>query len=410
MLTQQEKINILKDLVAIQSVNDNEIEVCHYLKDLFAKYEIEATIQPITETRANLIAEIGSGKPVIAVSGHMDVVSEGDAALWSSPPFELTERNGKLYGRGAADMKSGLAALVIAMIGMKQQRLPERGVIRLLATAGEETEQRGSEKLAETGYMDDVSALLIAEPCEKQIIFGHKGSMNFKVVSKGTSAHSSAPIIGKNAITPLIHFISELETCFDTEVNKRTFTHFDYSDLAQTVINQVHLPYSAENLNDILAKPLLTNTVLHGGNQVNSIPESAYALFNARTVMEFNNEDMELFFKNTLNRFNEQHETNLEMEVMMSLQPVVASLDHPFILLAQSLGESVFDFSLPIAPTLGVTDASQLTNGKDIPFVMIGPGDGETAHQTDESVQIGSYLNFIEYYKQLLSSALTKVF
>lgn len=100
MLTQQEKINILKDLVAIQSVNDNEIEVCHYLKDLFAKYEIEAAIQPITETRANLIAEIGSGKPVIAVSGHMDVVSEGDAALWSSPPFELTERNGKLYGRG----------------------------------------------------------------------------------------------------------------------------------------------------------------------------------------------------------------------------------------------------------------------------------------------------------------------
>lgn len=65
---------------------------------------------------------------------------------------------------------------------------------------------------------------------------------------------------------------------------------------------------------------------MHGGNQVNSIPESAYALFNARTVMEFNNEDMEVFFKNTLNRFNEQHETNLEMEVMMSLQPVIASL------------------------------------------------------------------------------------
>ena len=73
-------------------MNDNEIEVATYLKDLFEAHHINAEIDVIEGKRANLIATIGSGSPVVAISGHMDVVSEGDQNDWDYPPFQMTEK------------------------------------------------------------------------------------------------------------------------------------------------------------------------------------------------------------------------------------------------------------------------------------------------------------------------------
>ena len=116
IFTDQEKVQILADLVAVKSVNDHELQVAKYLQRLFAKYGITAKLLPLAANRADLVAEIGSGAPVLGVSGHMDVVTAGELTQWHSDPFTLTGRDGHLYGRGATDMKSGLAALVIAMI------------------------------------------------------------------------------------------------------------------------------------------------------------------------------------------------------------------------------------------------------------------------------------------------------
>ena len=114
--SEKEKLKLLSDIVEINSVNDNEIEVATYLKDLFEAHHINAEIDVIEGKRANLIATIGSGSPVVAISGHMDVVSEGDQNDWDYPPFQMTEKDNRLYGRGTSDMKSGLMALAIAMI------------------------------------------------------------------------------------------------------------------------------------------------------------------------------------------------------------------------------------------------------------------------------------------------------
>lgn len=197
VLTNEQKVGILSEIVAIPSVNDNELAVAQYLEQWLNRYDIDTHIDYISGQRANLIATIGSGKPVIAVSGHMDVVNEGNHEDWTSPPFELTERNGHLYGRGAADMKSGLAALVIAMIEIKASGQLKHGTIRLLATAGEEMEQAGSAQLYRKGYMDDVDALVIAEPSYPSVVYAHKGSMDIKITSQGRSSHSSTPFMGK---------------------------------------------------------------------------------------------------------------------------------------------------------------------------------------------------------------------
>lgn len=209
--TDEEKIKILSDMIAIKSVNENEIEVANYLKELLAKYGIESKIVPVTDTRVNLVAEIGSGSPVIGVSGHMDVVSHGDESEWTSDPFTLTERDGKLYGRGTNDMKAGLVNLALVMIELKENNELKNGTVRFLATTGEEVGGAGSKKLYEEGYMNDVDYLWVAEPSHDTIIYAHKGSLNLRVRSIGEAAHSSMPDQGYNAINPLMKYLLELD-------------------------------------------------------------------------------------------------------------------------------------------------------------------------------------------------------
>ena len=136
VLTDTEELKILSDLVAIKSVNDNEILVAKYLQKLLGEHGISSRLLEYSTTRADLFAEIGTGHPILAISGHMDVVSPGELDQWHTDPFKLTNKDGKLYGRGATDMKSGLAALVIAMINIHEHHLIKHGSIRLLATFG----------------------------------------------------------------------------------------------------------------------------------------------------------------------------------------------------------------------------------------------------------------------------------
>ena len=181
----------MSDIVEINSVNDNEIEVATYLKDLFERIILTQKLMLLKVNDANLIATIGSGSPVVAISGHMDVVSEGDQNDWDYPPFQMTEKDNRLYGRGTSDMKSGLMALAIAMIELKENDALPHGTIKFMATAGEEKEQLGSAQLYKKGYMNNVDALIIAEPSETNIVYAHKGSMDYKITSKGKAAHSA---------------------------------------------------------------------------------------------------------------------------------------------------------------------------------------------------------------------------
>ena len=118
------------------------------------------------------------------------------------------ERN-KLYGRGATDMKSGLVAMVLAMIELKEKEVPLNGAVKFLGTVGEEVGELGAGQLTEKGYADDLSALVIGEPTNYNLMYAHMGSINYSVVSHGKEAHSSMPEEGINAINNLNEFITE---------------------------------------------------------------------------------------------------------------------------------------------------------------------------------------------------------
>lgn len=373
--TEEEKLQILADLIAIKSVNENEIEVANYLKDLFAEYGIESKIVPVTETRVNLVAEIGSGSPVIGISGHMDVVSAGDESEWKSDPFVMTERNGNLYGRGTNDMKSGLVNLALTMIELKANNELKNGTVRFMATTGEEVGGAGSKKLYEEGYMDDVDYLWVAEPSPETIIYSHKGSLNFRITSLGEAAHSSMPNHGYNAINPIMKYLLELDEKLNND------------------------PRS----NEVLGKLVMSTTILNAGNQVNSIPEKAVAEINVRTIAEFDNDEVIALFKETAEKYN-QEGSKIEVKVTMSLPSVFTTGKSDMVELTKELGKKHLNLDIKVEGSPGVTDASNLLRGKDasFPFMMYGPGETKMAHKTDEYVRKDYYLAFFDIYRELI--------
>lgn len=152
-MEKQKQIDILSNLIAIQSVNNHEDQVADYISSLFEPYKSQGVkIERVTYAphRDSLIVTIGKGEKVLGFSGHEDVVDAGDRQAWNSDPFKATIKDGKLYGRGATDMKSGLAALIVAMIDMlESDSVP--GKIKLFATVGEETGEYGAAQLTKEG-------------------------------------------------------------------------------------------------------------------------------------------------------------------------------------------------------------------------------------------------------------------
>ena len=373
--TEEEKIQMLDDLIAMKTVNENEIEVANYLKDLFAKYGIDSKIVPVTDTRVNLVAEIGSGKPVIGISGHMDVVSAGDESEWTSDPFTLEERDGKLYGRGTNDMKAGLLNLALVMIELKENNELKKGTVRFMATTGEEVGAAGSKKLHEEGYMDDVDYLWVAEPSHDVIIYSHKGSLNLKITSIGEAAHSSMPHFGYNAINPLMKYLLEMDKKLNGDPRN----------------------------NEVLGELVMSTTIFNAGNQVNSVPEKAEAEINVRTIPEFDNDEAIELFKTTAEEFNKDG-SNIQVEVTMSLPSVFTTGKSKMVNLARELGKKHLGLEIGLEGSPGVTDASNLLREKDenFPFMMFGPGETKMAHKTDEYVYKDYYFAFFDIYRELI--------
>ncbi|MDW8569344.1 ArgE/DapE family deacylase [Staphylococcus shinii] len=385
VFSKDERVKILSDIIEIQSVNEKELDVAHYLQQLFKKYDIHTEILKLDgeSSRANLVAEIGSGKPVIGVSGHMDVVTTGDSDKWHYDPFKLTEDNqGRLHGRGSADMKSGLVALAISLIEIKEAGLLKQGSIRFMATAGEEVTSNGAALLHEKGYMDDIDALLIAEPSQDGIVYTHKGTMDIQVTSKGKSAHSSMPELGFNAINPLVDFIHDL----NAEYNK-----VDVSS-------------------ELLGTPTMNSTIINGGDQVNSIPEYAESLFNMRTIPQFDNKKFEDLFNRIKEKIEKESNGDITVNPYVNRDPVYTTGDNSFLKLAKSLGDEYFNRNLEVTSSTATTDASYLMKdkGEDFSFVMYGPGETGQAHQVDEYVYKDVYLSFIDLYVQLLTQYLNQ--
>ncbi|GKS37236.1 ArgE/DapE family deacylase [Staphylococcus argenteus] len=396
--SEKEKIQLLADIVELQTENNNEIEVCEYLKDLLAKYNIDSKILNVNDQRANIVAEIGTGSPVLALSGHMDVVDAGNSDNWTYPPFKLTEKEGKLYGRGTTDMKGGLMALVISFIELKEQNRLPQGTLRLLATAGEEKEQEGAKLFAKEGYLDNVDGLIIAEPTGSGIFYAHKGSMSCKVTATGKAVHSSIPFIGDNAIDTLLEFYNQFKEKY-TDLKKYDTEHqLDVAPMFKSFIGNAISEEEANYASGLTA----VCSIARGGKQFNSVPDEASLEFNVRPVPEYDNDFVEKFFQDIINDVNKN---KLKLEIPSNHRPVTSDKNSKLVTtLKEIVSNYVNKEDIFIAAHVGATDASSFLgdNKNNVDLAIFGPGNPIMAHQIDEYIEKDMYLKYIDIYEEAI--------
>jgi succinyl-diaminopimelate desuccinylase len=337
-------VDLALELIRLDTVNPpgNEGVVADLLGRRLAAAGFELTVHEHAPARPNLIARLPGtdpARPALCLSGHMDTVPLGGAP-WSAEPFGALA-DGRLYGRGASDMKGGVAALVIAAERVAALGRGDAG-LELVLTAAEETGCEGARAVAAAPQLlGRVGAVLVAEPTGGVPHVGHKGVLFARAVTEGAAAHGSAPHLGRNAIYPLAR--------------------------ALTALSELRL---AADAHPVLGEPTLNVGTVHGGTGVNLVPDRAEAQIDVRTVPGLTGEAV-------VAQLAAACGPEVALEPWIDLAPVVSDPSDPWV-------HALLDGAAPRGVSY-FTDAAALTPAYgDPPTVIWGPGEADQAHQTDE--------------------------
>lgn len=209
--------SLLQALIARPSVTPDDAGCQQILAEVLAPHGFACRQIDLGDTK-NLWATHGSGAPVIVFAGHTDVVPPGDLADWDSDPFVPTVRDGMIYGRGASDMKSGVAAMTLALATLAEQYPEHPGTLALLVTSDEEgTATHGIQAvlpiLASEGTQIDYA--IVGEPTASAALGdaarnGRRGSLTLTLTVHGVQGHVAYPEKVKNPVHALAAILAEL--------------------------------------------------------------------------------------------------------------------------------------------------------------------------------------------------------
>ncbi len=201
-------VGFLADLIGIRSLSSQEGDVVSRVREEMQRcgYD-EVTVDPM----GNVIGRIGSGPNVLALDGHVDTVDIGNRALWHTDPFHAVERDGRVYGRGACDMKGGLASIVYVGKLVRDLGLGSNVTLFVVGSVQEEDCDGLCWQYILREDRMRPQAVVIAEPTDLGLYRGHRGRMEMEVRTQGISCHGSAPERGVNAIYRMAPIIREIE-------------------------------------------------------------------------------------------------------------------------------------------------------------------------------------------------------
>lgn len=347
---------------------DSNLPLIETVAQELRSHGIEPQIFPNEDgTKANLVATIpaadGTRTGGVVLSGHTDVVPV-DGQEWDSDPFELTERDGRLYGRGTCDMKSYLAVAIAALPQMVQARLREP--IHFALTYDEEVGCLGGahivKQIADLGLAP--RACIVGEPTTMEVITGHKSMSTVAVTFTGVSAHSSLTPNGLNAIEYAGAFIRFYRGMVESWRDEGPF------DEAYPV------PYTTGGVN-----------VISGGIAVNTVPDHCRLEFDCRTIPSVSPDDVLAAVRDEAARLEDQMKREngagrVDVELLASVPAFESPENSSTVALAVALGVT----ESPERVTYG-TEAGQFA-GTGIDTIVCGPGDIAQAHRPNEFVEV----------------------
>ncbi|MFW9956445.1 MAG: M20 family metallopeptidase [Candidatus Odinarchaeota archaeon] len=365
-------LSLLKDLVATNSENPpgREDSVAKVLRDHMEANGI-ACISVGSSKRPNLIFSSHEGqRGTLVMHGHMDTVPIGKLEDWSYDPFGSEIIDGRLYGRGACDMKGPVAALVETLILYAEEK--HREPLLILATSDEESGCSGAEEVARSGKLAGVKYGVCAEPTDLQVLVGEKGMFWFKVIATGKSAHGSRPLEGINAI----------EACME----------------AITTIASAPFPHDEDVL---LGEPTLNVGMIQGGIKINVVPATCEAQLDMRTVKGQTPESLTTQMNDRLESAGLSDK--IRIEYIHGKPSVSTPQESEIVQIVVEEVQRVTGTRPALSSATYGTDCSVLQPKLGIINVICGPGSIEQAHQPNEFIRLNQLYQSIEVYLEIAS-------
>jgi len=352
-----EIVELLRQLVSIDSINPDlvpggagEAEIAHFVAGWLERAGLEVEIDQPAPGRPSVIGiahGTGGGRSLI-LNAHIDTVGVAGMERPHDPYIE----DNRLYGRGAYDMKAGLASIMMAGAAAKQRKL--QGDVIVTAVADEEFASIGTSSVVKRWHAD---AAIVTEPTELQICTAHKGFVWLEVETLGVAAHGSRPDLGVDAIVKMGHVLVELE--------------------------RLDRALRAVPTHRLLMSGSVHASLISGGQELSSYPERCLLSIERRTIPGETREKVESEIRQVLNRAAVSDPAfKASMRTTLVREPFEVSEDEPIVKLVRQQANNILGSERTTIGQTGWMDSALLSTA-GIPTVIFGPG-GEGAHAVVE--------------------------
>jgi len=361
-------VDLLAQLVRLETCDPpgREAEIARFVEGRLLSSGMAVELDEFEPGRANLLARLpGAGnRQALVFSAHFDTMPPG-VRPWRHGPFSGVVENGRLYGRGAADMKGGMAAMIVAAerLALGGRRLG--GDLVLAFSAGESSNCLGARRFVETRALEDCGALLVSEPSSLDVLLAEKGALWLRLVAHGRAGHLSgeggATGGGANAVVRMTDALVALRS-FDLGVPAHP----------------------------LLGVPTVTVGTIRGGTVVNLTPDRCEAEIDCRLLPGQDPDAVEAAIGRHIG-------PDVEV-VRIDLKPAIETdASHPF---ARACLTAVGSGAKPGGAAY-YSDATVLTPAFGLPMVILGPGDLGMSGQTDESCDVAKLECAVGLYESI---------
>lgn len=369
-------VELAREMLAVRTTNPpgEEAKLAELLLARGERLGLRGELHPVSEGRANVMLRVpgSEGAPRLVYCGHLDTVQIGEEP-WRHDPFGAVVADGRLWGRGASDMKGGIAAMLAGMAAVAASGVRLPGELVFVGLVGEEVDCLGAHTfLAEDG-MRGAAGLVISEPTGLGVVVAHKGALRVQIVMRGRAAHGALPELGVNAIDHMIELLAALR--------------------ALDLVRDPH---------PLLTPPTLSVNRMDGGIRTNIVPDVCRATLDIRTVPGQSPQDLLAEFE----RLGQAHEaahpgTHVAFEVIQIVPPVETDAAGPLARATLAAAGQVLGTAPQPRGVPYFSDASVLHPPTGVPTVLFGPGTEEVAHQADEYVDVAALIRAAEVFALL---------
>ncbi len=380
--SREEAIALLADLVRAESVNPpgdtrKAVEVIRRAAGTFTE---DVEIVSCEETVPNVFVTLNPrGRPQLLYNGHLDTVPVGDEANWEVDPLGAVIRHNRMYGRGVADMKGGVAAMLMAAKALAVERVPLKGSLVLSFVGDEETGAgKGAGYLMQNGYYSPDMVVVGEITNDSRIAIAEKGIIVYVLTTKGRTAHGSTPWVGVNAIDKMTKILYRLQTDLMPALSRRE------SGL---------LPPATMNIGTI-----------KGGVSFNVVADSCEVVIDRRTLPDETIEGVTREVQDVIDRVKaEDPEVDASLVQLAAASPFETSPDETICRLAE---KTMQELGRP-SDFVGYEQVcdGRIFSEKGIPTIVMGPGTASKAHTPDENLELDQYMDAIKVYALLAMNA-----